>query len=201
MQLVRGLRTAKYDKSNETGLGIGWRRGNRGDGVGPAAHTESGTCGGSDRRIYGRSRGICDAVCGRGAERAALAGCGLRRCSRDSGMEVQGMNNQEILSREWSGEFVKLMQNRIVVSHYKYGWMSQTYPDLAQAAKCIRERLELYEKTGNTEWLVDIANFAMIEYRFPSHPQAHFRATDSRESPGLAGGISYKELMEDAGND
>lgn len=110
------------------------------------------------------------------------------------------MNNQEILSREWSGEFIKLMQNRIVVSHHKYGWMSKTYPELAQAAKCIQERLDKYNQTGNTEWLVDIANFAMIEFRFPSHPEAHFRATDSRESPGLAGGISYRELMEDSGH-
>ena len=74
--------------------------------------------------------------------------------------------------------------------------MEQDYPELAQAYKCIRERLDLYEKTGNREYLVDVANFAMIEYCYPAIKGAYFKATDSRESPGLAGGISYKELMD-----
>lgn len=102
----------------------------------------------------------------------------------------------EILKRDWSNEFVKKMQNAIETSHYKYGWMSNTYPELAQAYKCIRERLELYETTHNTEYLVDIANFAMIEFRFPAFDDAKYIPTDSSSSPGLAGGISYKELME-----
>lgn len=104
---------------------------------------------------------------------------------------------EKILDRDYSEEFDQLCKNRIVVSHYKYGWCSQTYPELAQAHKCIRERLDLYEKTGNTEYLVDVANFAMIEFEHPAIPGAHFSAMDSDESPGLAGGISYKELMEE----
>lgn len=38
-------------------------------------------------------------------------------------------SNSEILARDWDDDFVKKMQNRILVSHYKYGWMSQTYPE------------------------------------------------------------------------
>jgi hypothetical protein len=44
-------------------------------------------------------------------------------------------------------------------------------------------RLREYERTGNTEFLVDAANFALLEYACPSHPDAHFRATDHDESP------------------
>ncbi|MFA6813461.1 MAG: hypothetical protein WCR45_10330 [Bacteroidaceae bacterium] len=73
--------------------------------------------------------------------------------------------------------------------------MSNTYPELAQAVKCIRERLEMYEKTHNLEHLVDVANFAQIEFRFPSYSDAKYTPQDSDKSPGLAGGISYKELM------
>lgn len=40
------------------------------------------------------------------------------------------------------------------------------------------------------------ANFAMIEYLHPSVVGAHFKGTDSEESPGLTSGISYKELEE-----
>lgn len=108
--------------------------------------------------------------------------------------------DEKIMARDWSTEFITLMQNRIEVSHHKYGWMSQTYPELAQAERQIEERLYKYREIGNTEWLVDIANFAMIEFMYPSHSNAHFRATDSKESPGLVGGISYKEMMEELNN-
>lgn len=112
-------------------------------------------------------------------------------------MKKMSKSREEILKRDFSKEFVRKMENAIETSHYKYGWMSDTYPELAQAYKCIKERLELYEKTHNTELLVDVANFAMIEYMHPAFKDAKYIPTDSCKSPGLAGGISYKELMED----
>ena len=104
---------------------------------------------------------------------------------------------ESILKRDFSMEFIAKMENAIVMSHYKYGWMSQTYPELAQAYKCVKERLGLYEKTHNTEYLVDVANFAMIEFKHPSFADSKYIATDSDKSPGLAGGISYKQMMEE----
>ena len=104
---------------------------------------------------------------------------------------------EEIMKRDFSEEFVNKMKNAIEMSHYKYGWMSKTYPELAQAVKCIQERLNLYNKTHNLDYLIDVANFAMIEYKYPSYKDAIYTPTDSDKSPGLAGGISYKELMED----
>lgn len=87
------------------------------------------------------------------------------------------------------------MKEAIEMSHYKYGYVSKTYPELAQAYKCIQERLDLYLKTHNTEYLVDVANFAMIEFMCPAFKDSKYNPTDSGQSPGLAGGISYKELM------
>ena len=103
----------------------------------------------------------------------------------------------EILKRDFSEAFVNKMKNAIETSHYKYGWASKTYPELAQAHKCIAERLEAYEKTHNTEYLIDVANFAMLEFLYPAFADAHYTPTDSDKSVGLAGGISYKELMEE----
>lgn len=102
----------------------------------------------------------------------------------------------DILARDWNADFIKKMQNRILVSHYKYGWMKNTYSELAQAVKEIEPRLKKYLETGNTEWLIDVANFAMIEFMYPSVSGAAFRGTDSDESPGLTSGISYKELVD-----
>ena len=103
---------------------------------------------------------------------------------------------EEILKRDFSAAFVEKMKNAIEMSHYKYGFASKTYPELAQAYKCIEQRLELYLKTHNTEYLVDVANFAMLEFLYPAFPDAAYAPTDSDRSPGLADGISYKQLME-----
>lgn len=105
-------------------------------------------------------------------------------------------SREEILNRDFSEEFVHKMKNAIETSYYKYGFANKTYPELAQAHKCIEERLELYRKIHNTEYLVDVANFAMLEFKYPEFGDAHYKPTDSEASPGLAGGISHKELME-----
>lgn len=42
-------------------------------------------------------------------------------------------------------------------------------------------------KAGNTEYLIDAANFFMIEFNSPQAPKAKFVATDFMQSPGLAG--------------
>lgn len=104
-------------------------------------------------------------------------------------------NTNAILRRDYSEEFDTLRKNSILQSHYKYGWMSETYPELADPFGSLEKRVELYKQTGNADWLVDIANFAMIEFMHPAHKNFHFRRTGSDESPGLDG-ISAKELIE-----
>ena len=79
-----------------------------------------------------------------------------------------------ILRRDFSEDFVAKMKGSMLQSHYKYGWVSDTYPELADAIACLKQRLELYEKDGNIDHLVDVANFAMIESMYPRHPNAHF---------------------------
>jgi len=43
--------------------------------------------------------------------------------------------------------------------------------------------------------LADVANFAMIEFMYPQHPNAYFKPTDSNESPGLVG-MSENEIKD-----
>lgn len=73
----------------------------------------------------------------------------------------------------------------MAVSFYKYGPVARNYPTPIHAIDSLRTRLSKYEEDGNTEWLMDVANFAMIEYMRPAHNEAHFRSTQSQESPGL----------------
>ena len=94
---------------------------------------------------------------------------------------------------EFSVEFVQGMADRMAVSFFKYGCIADVYPDRVDAIASLKKRLAMYERDGNREWLMDIGNFAMIEFRYPGHPRAHFRATDSDESPGrkFHGSISF----------
>ncbi len=77
---------------------------------------------------------------------------------------------EEILRTEFSEDFVRYMKNRMVMSYFKYGK--------------VEDARKKYLATGNTEWLIDAANNLMMEFMFPSVEGAHFKATESKESPG-----------------
>jgi len=77
------------------------------------------------------------------------------------------------------------MADRMGVSFHKYGPLNDNYPFPGDALTSLKKRLGKYAEDGNTEWLIDVANFAMIEFLRPAHPDAHFRPTDSHESPGV----------------
>jgi hypothetical protein len=77
------------------------------------------------------------------------------------------------------------MADRMAFSFHKYGPLARNYPVPAHALDSLADRLRMYEETGNTEYLMDVANFAMIEFMRPAHSEAFFRSTDANESPGL----------------
>ena len=87
---------------------------------------------------------------------------------------------------EFCEEFVQGMADRMGVSFFKYGAVADAYPDRVDAIASLKKRLSKYEMDGNTEWLMDVGNFAMIEFMRPRHPKAHYRPTSSEESPGRA---------------
>jgi hypothetical protein len=91
---------------------------------------------------------------------------------------------KEIPASEFSPEFVQGMADRMAVSYCKYGLIAEAYPQRVDAIASLQQRLDRYAQDGNTEWLMDVANFAMIEFMRPRHAQAHFRATDAHEAPG-----------------
>lgn len=94
------------------------------------------------------------------------------------------MSEQLIPSTEYSDRFWELMKNRMGLSYVKYGPLAEAFPEKVNAIHSLLDRIRKYESTGNTEYMVDAANFAMIEFMRPSHKKAHFEATDSSRSPG-----------------
>jgi len=79
--------------------------------------------------------------------------------------------------------FIAGMRNRMEVSFHKYGPVAKGAPKMDTVASLMK-RLRMYAETGNTEYLIDAANFAMIEFMYPKHPTAHFTPTDDSGSPG-----------------
>lgn len=91
------------------------------------------------------------------------------------------MFNDEVLKTEYSETFDELRKKAMVTSYYKYGPLKKNYKEYScmDAVANLKKRLEAYEQTGNTEFLVDVANFAMIEFMMPQHEKAHYKPTDS----------------------
>lgn len=99
-------------------------------------------------------------------------------------------------SSEFSEDFVGGMRNRMAVSFHKYGAVRDAFPHKVNALKSLARYLSKYEETGNTEYLMDVANYAMIEFMLPAHESAHFAPTDSTGSPGRkwhAGGAATQK--------
>lgn len=90
----------------------------------------------------------------------------------------------KVLTTEFSDPFVQGMKDRMVVSFYKYGPLAEAYPHKVNAITSLTDRLRKYAETRNTEFLIDAANFAMIEFMHPSVDGAFFAGTDDDQSPG-----------------
>jgi len=115
------------------------------------------------------------------------------------GSEIEMSKIDDILKTEFSESFVKKMKNRMVASYGKYGPIRDNAGDgRTNVILSLKDRLRLYEETGNTEWLIDAANMCMIEFMYPQHKKAHFRATDSGESPGIRG-VTINDLKQRLG--
>jgi len=99
---------------------------------------------------------------------------------------------------------VQAMVDRMAMSHFKYGPIdTNAVIGEVNETKSGLQRVSMYDpsfinqdevwagktpksvNTGNTENLLDAANFFVIEAMFPKHSKAHFKAQTTVQSPGL----------------
>ena len=93
----------------------------------------------------------------------------------------------DILKHEYSEQFDKLRKNRVEMSFFKYGSAKKNFGEgRVDAIGSLELCIEKFKRTGNTEYLLDVANYAMFRYMFPM-PGEFFKATDSRESAETVG--------------
>lgn len=99
---------------------------------------------------------------------------------------------------EFDFEFPQRMMHLMQISFFKYGKVHDAYPWKFVAHKDIDARLAKYRETGNKQYLVDIANFAMIEAMCPDPElKAHWGGNDSADSPGRVAAGKNRLVQED----
>lgn len=99
---------------------------------------------------------------------------------------------EKILKTEYSEKFDDIRKKMMLMSYYKYGPMKDNYDKFKcmDAIGNMKKRIDKYIETGNTEFLADVANFAMIEFMYPSIEGAKYTPTDSGACEVVGFGIN-----------
>lgn len=105
----------------------------------------------------------------------AKAGISERRTDLDARAKFKKMEETE-----WSPEFEQLMRNRLLMGCLRYGPLLAKKKvghkwDLMGA---VEKKIKLWKATGNDEYLVDIANYCLLEFACGAHVTKHFHALD-----------------------
>lgn len=90
-------------------------------------------------------------------------------------------NSADLAKSEWSPTFEQLMRNRLVFGAYRYGLLGDPSKPQFDRVQSVKNRLDLYETTGNLEHLVDVANLCLLEFCEGRHPNRHLAAIDDGE--------------------
>ena len=107
------------------------------------------------------------------------------------------MYQDDLLKTQYSEKFDEIRKKMMVTSYYKFGDVRQNYKIVAglRAIPSLKAKLKEYEETGNTEFLADVANFAMIEFMFPQKEGAYYKPTDGTNLKNRTTvGISVNEI-------
>ena len=112
-------------------------------------------------------------------------------------MANRKQSGPSIVESEINRKFRERKDQALTVSYYKYGPIREAYPHKVNAIASLKKRLRLYEETGNADYLVDISNFAEIEFTCPAHLEYHDTPTDGGEGRAWHAGGPSTERRND----
>jgi transcriptional regulator with AAA-type ATPase domain len=76
--------------------------------------------------------------------------------------------------------FVQMQINRLVVGYFRHEQEDKKISAVDRKfVKRAKTALDSYVRTGNTENLINAANYCYLEFQRPSHKEAYFEAEDS----------------------
>jgi hypothetical protein len=102
-------------------------------------------------------------------------------------VKVSNTEHKEILSLD---DFILGMRRRMEVSYCKYGAVAIAYPHKVNALESLLLRIDKYLESRNSEFLMDVANFAMIEAMCPSLDGVEFEQLNDT----ILGDVSVDEF-------
>ncbi len=77
--------------------------------------------------------------------------------------------------------FMQAMIYRIIQGHYRYGEPNKRKKYLTR----LKMELEAYEKEGNAEHLINVANYCFLELEAPENRKIHFDNTVKSVTRGI----------------
>lgn len=97
-----------------------------------------------------------------------------------------------ILKNKWDSEFESLMRTRFLMGALRY-----ETPEICRTARFrgrpwkmetddMIARLRKFQRTGNKEILVDVANLCMVHFQSTDHPKRHFHGLDRSDTDWMA---------------
>lgn len=86
--------------------------------------------------------------------------------------------------QQYSPDFLRGMVDAMIMSGFKYGDLYVAYPDKVNALASMTARVEKYLATGDKRYLIDAANFLMIEFMAPKREGAFYDLDAVNESIG-----------------
>jgi len=72
--------------------------------------------------------------------------------------------------------------NRKIMGALRYGLFNDPKKAVWARITAIEEKISLYKSDGNDEHLLDIANYAELEFTEGQHPKKHFKAIDNTDN-------------------
>jgi hypothetical protein len=87
---------------------------------------------------------------------------------------------EKLWETQTSETFITYMRNRLCMGALRYGDIPEQRKKGSKydVLSPITNKVELYEKTGNTEYLVDAANYLLLVFELDKHPNKHWEALD-----------------------
>ena len=98
---------------------------------------------------------------------------------------------------QYSLQFLQGMVNRMLTSYHKYGHVAIAVQNGVDCLESSAQRVRKYRETGNTEYLMDAANYLMMEFMYPSLENAHFDPESRSPGRTLTSGRITTQHSED----
>ena len=85
----------------------------------------------------------------------------------------------ELWETEWNPTFDTLARGKMVLAAFRYGLLRNN--NVFDFIESMKRKIERYEQTHNLELMVDVRNYAMLEFTKPKYADSYYHNEDDTE--------------------